>query len=154
SSTTSAATTSSPSPLTEGVARQVAGRGRHAGPVFAIAMLAGWPGMLYAEPKAEQLQLCAACHGENGVPQDKNTPVIWGQTQGYLYLQLRDYKRGTRKDDVMSPLAEALERDEMMDLAEYFSQKPWPNLRQPQPPDDVVRRALTTNVAVGCTGCH
>ena len=42
----------------------------------------------------------------------------------------------------------------MMDLAEYFSLKPWPNLRQPQPPDDVVKRALTTNVAVGCTGCH
>jgi hypothetical protein len=58
----------------------------------------------------EKAQLCAACHGENGIPPDKSTPVIWGQHQGYLYLQLRDYKRGTRKDDVMSPVVDLLER--------------------------------------------
>ena len=41
--------------------------------------------------------MCGGCHGENGVPQEKTTPVIWGQHLGYLYLQLRDYKRGDRK---------------------------------------------------------
>jgi cytochrome c553 len=54
----------------------------------------------------------------------------------------------------MTPVAESLERDDMMALAEYFAKKPWPNLRQPPAPNDVKARALRANVAVGCTGCH
>jgi cytochrome c553 len=108
----------------------------------------------HAETVEEKAQLCAACHGEKGVPQDMKMPIIWGQAQGYLYLQLRDFKRGTRKDEIMSPIAETLERDDMMALAEYFSKLPWPDLRQPHAPDDVVARSQRTNTAIGCTGCH
>ena len=102
----------------------------------------------------EKAQVCSACHGENGIPQEKDAPIIWGQHLGYLYIQLRDYKRGTRKNDVMSPIAEALERDEMMALAEYFSKKPWPNLNQPQTDQATTLKAARANVAVNCTGCH
>jgi cytochrome c553 len=107
-----------------------------------------------AETIDDKVQLCNACHGENGIPEDKMVPVIWGQHQGYTYLQLRDYKRGDRKNNQMSPVAEALERDEMMALAEYFANKPWPNLRQPAASEPVITRARRANVAVGCTGCH
>src|ERR1041384_57996 len=102
----------------------------------------------------EKAQLCAACHGENGIPQQKSMPVIWGQYQGYLYLQLRDFKSGARKNDIMSPLAETLSRDDMMALALYFSQKRWPDLQQPPAPPDVAARAVRANGSVGCTGCH
>jgi cytochrome c553 len=107
-----------------------------------------------AEPIEEKAQLCNQCHGENGVPIEKTAPVIWGQKHGYLYIQLRDFKQGTRHDDIMSPIASTLTRDEMMALAEYFSQKPWPDLGQPPAPKDVVEEALRTNSSVGCTGCH
>lgn len=102
----------------------------------------------------EKAQMCGGCHGENGVPQEKTTPVIWGQHLGYLYLQLRDYKRGDRKDDQMTPVIELLERDDMMPLAEYFSKKKWPSLGQPPAPADVAVRAQRANGSVGCTGCH
>lgn len=102
----------------------------------------------------DKVQLCVACHGENGVPQNRSIPVIAGQHQGYLYLQLRDYKRGSRKDDVMSPIAEALERDDMMQLAEYFSKQKWPDLRQPQASPQAVATAQRLNASIGCTGCH
>ena len=55
---------------------------------------------------------------------------------------------------MMSPIAETLERDDMMALADYFSKKPWPNLQQPPAPADVAAQAQRANVAVGCTGCH
>src|SRR4051795_5088612 len=80
------------------------------GPVFFIAML----GMLLlpapspAQTIEEKAQLCAACHGENGIPQEKTTPVVWGQYQGYLYLEQRNYKSAERKNDITSPLAEPL----------------------------------------------
>jgi cytochrome c553 len=107
-----------------------------------------------AQTVEEKAQLCAACHGEDGIPQDKAMPVIWGQHQGYTYLQLRDFKSGARKSDIMTPLVQAMERDEMLALALYFSKKPWPDLRQPRAPADVAARATRANVAIGCTGCH
>ena len=102
----------------------------------------------------EQVQLCAACHGENGVPQEKTTPIIWGQTLGYQYLQLRDYKNGDRKSDQMTPVVELLERPDLLALAEYFSKKPWPRNGAPAAPRDVAEKAARANTAFGCTGCH
>jgi cytochrome c553 len=102
----------------------------------------------------EQVQVCAGCHGENGKPVDKTIPNIWGQQTGYLYIQLRDFKRGDRKSEIMQPIASGFERDDMMAIAEYFSKKPWPDLGQPRAPKDVAQRAQTANGSVGCTGCH
>jgi cytochrome c553 len=112
------------------------------------------PGVARADTLEEKAAMCAGCHGESGVPQEKTTPVIWGQYQGYLYLQLRDYKRGDRKDDQMTPVVDLLERDDLLALAKYFSEKQWPRLGQPAAPADVVARAQRANGSVGCTGCH
>jgi len=122
--------------------------------IIAVLATTWLPAPARAQTIEEKAQLCAACHGENGIPQDKTTPVIWGQYQGYLYLDLRDYKSGARKNDIMSPLAQTLERDDMMALALYFSQKRWPDLQQPSAPPDVAARATRANASVGCTGCH
>ena len=107
-----------------------------------------------AQSIEEKTQVCAGCHGENGKPIDKTIPVIWGQQQGYLYIQLRDFKRNDRKNEIMQPIASAMERQDMMDIAEYFSKKPWPDLGQPRVSKDVSERALSANRSVGCTGCH
>jgi len=119
-----------------------------------LVALSALPGVARAATLEDNVQMCAGCHGENGVPQEKTTPVIWGQYQGYLYLQLRDYKRGDRKDDTMSPVVELLVREDLMPLAEYFSKKAWPALGQPAAPADAVARAQRANGSVGCTGCH
>lgn len=102
----------------------------------------------------EKAMLCATCHGENGVPINKDTPVIWGQNEGYLYLQLRDYKSGTRKNELMNPVAAQLEKDDMQALAAYFTKKKWPNLQQPSAPDDVAAKAESASASIGCKGCH
>ena len=98
-------------------------------------LLAVVPFAANAQSIDAKAQACAACHGDDGVPADKSWPVIWGQHQGYLYLQLRDFKSGARKSDAMGPIAQTLERDDMLAIALYFSQKAWPNLRQPRAAD-------------------
>ena len=118
------------------------------------ALLAALPTATRAASLEDNIAMCGACHGENGVPQEKMTPVIWGQTEGYLYLQLRDYKRGDRKNDQMTPVAEQLERDDMFALAKYFAQKKWPSLGQPAASSEVAAEARRANGSVGCTGCH
>jgi cytochrome c553 len=110
----------------------------------------------HAQSIEEKAQLCAACHGENGVPPEQAVPVpvIWGQNLGYLFFQLRDFKSGARKNDVMSPIAEGLERSDLMALAQYFSKKPWPKLAQPHPGADATALAQRANASVVCTSCH
>jgi cytochrome c553 len=125
-----------------------------AGVCWLIAALAISTGAALADGIEDKVQVCAACHGENGKPIDKSIPTIWGQQQGYLYIQLRDFKRGDRKNEIMQPIASAMERDDMLAIAAYFSQKPWPDLGQPRAPKDVAERALSANRSVGCTGCH
>ncbi|HEX8374022.1 MAG TPA: hypothetical protein VF606_02470, partial [Geminicoccaceae bacterium] len=61
---------------------------------MAAALPAGTARAADAAALEEQALACAGCHGEAGVPTEPNIPVIWGQHEGYLYLQLRDYKLG------------------------------------------------------------
>jgi cytochrome c553 len=110
----------------------------------------------HAETIEDKAQVCAACHGENGVPVEQAfpVPVIWGQNLGYLFFQLRDYKSGTRKNELMSPIAEGIDRADLMALAQYFAKKPWPRLAQPHPPADIAALAQRANASVVCTSCH
>ena len=114
-------------------------------PAVLFLLVAMLPAGAAAQTIDEKAQVCDGCHGDKGIPQQKTWPVIWGQQQGYLYLQLRDFNSGARKDDVMSPIAASLERADMQALALYYSQKPWPNLQQPRAPADVAARARTTS---------
>jgi cytochrome c553 len=107
-----------------------------------------------AQSIAEKVEGCAGCHGQDGKPIDKTIPVIWGQQAGYIYIQLRDYKRGDRKNEIMQPIVSSFEKNDMLAIAEYFAKKPWPNLGQPRSPKDVAHRALSAEYSVGCTSCH
>jgi cytochrome c553 len=107
-----------------------------------------------AQSIEQKTQVCAGCHGADGKPIDKTIPTLWGQQAGYIYIELRDFKRGDRKSDIMQPIASALERQDMLDIGEYFSKKPWPDLGQPRAPKDVAARAVSANQSIGCTGCH
>lgn len=121
--------------------------------IVALALL---PIGLHAQTVEQKAQVCSACHGDNGVPtkQASPVPVIWGQQQGYLFIELRDFKTGARKNDLMSPIAQSLDFSDLMPLAQYFSQKPWPDLQQPAAAGAVAAEAQRANSAVVCTSCH
>jgi cytochrome c553 len=122
--------------------------------LFAIFALMAFIVPAHAEDIAEKATLCASCHGENGVPIDQTIPVIWGQNAGYLYVELRDFKRGARTDPIMSQMATGLSREDMMALAEYFSKKPWPNLGQKPADAATAERAQVIANSAQCSQCH
>ena len=122
--------------------------------VFLAAFLSAGPRPAIAQSIAGKIEACAGCHGQDGKPVDKTIPVIWGQQTGYIYIQLRDFKRGDRKSEIMQPIAASFEKEDMLAIAEYFSRKPWPDLGQPRAPKDISQRALSAEHSVGCTGCH
>jgi cytochrome c553 len=107
-----------------------------------------------ADTIEEKAQLCGACHGENGLPQDPSTPIIWGQQAGYLYLEFRDFQKGARKNDLMTPIAQSLPKQDALALAEYFAAKPWPSAGAPAASKTDADIAVAVNKAIVCTSCH
>ena len=93
-------------------------------------------------------QLCATCHGANGVTIDPKTiPNIWGQQPSYLMKQLRDFRSGERGSAIMSPIAKGLAEGDLRKIAAYFAAKPWPpraSVESPSPPKDISQ----------CQACH
>jgi cytochrome c553 len=64
---------------------------------------------------------CAACHGVDGNSAAPDFPRTAGQQPDYIVKTLSDYKSGARKDPIMGAMAAALTRQDMEDLAAYFS---------------------------------
>ncbi|MFT5115149.1 MAG: cytochrome c553 [Parasphingorhabdus sp.] len=78
------------------------------------------------EPVLSELKQCIACHGADGVTLQPTFPILSGQHFYYLYVQLKDFKSGLRKNNIMSPIAADLSKSQMKLLAKYFSDQKWP----------------------------
>jgi cytochrome c553 len=78
------------------------------------------------EPVLEELKQCITCHGANGVTLQPSFPILSGQHFYYLYVQLKDFKSGLRKSDIMSPISAPLAKSQMKLLAKFFSEQDWP----------------------------
>jgi cytochrome c553 len=117
------------------------------------ALLVGF-GSAFADTIEEKVAVCSACHGANGIPEDKSVPIIWGQHAGYLYLDLRDYQKGARKSEIMSAILQNLAREDLLALAEYFAARKWPNIDAPAASKADAEVAIAVNKSVVCTSCH
>ena len=121
-----------------------------------LALLALLPVCAMAQDAAagkEKAVVCGACHGVDGNSTIPQYPILAGQTARYLYLQLKDFKEGRRKDLLMSPMAANLSKKDMLDLAAYFAaQKPTSQNSR----GDASKAARGKQVADAalCTMCH
>jgi cytochrome c553 len=70
-----------------------------------------------------KVQVCAGCHGPEGVSPTPNFPILAGQYESYLLRALQEYKSGVRKNPIMGGQVAALSEDDMADLAAYFARQ-------------------------------
>jgi cytochrome c553 len=66
-------------------------------------------------------QMCQACHGIDGLSQVPDAPNIAGQVEGYLVTQLQAFKSGARKNEAMTLVAAGLSKQDIDDLAAWYS---------------------------------
>jgi len=79
-------------------------------------------GQARAAQKNGGQQACAECHGANGdKPTEPDRPILASQYPDYLVKALSDYKSGKRKNAVMNAVAAELSKQDMEDLAAWFS---------------------------------
>jgi cytochrome c553 len=80
----------------------------------AAAMLASIVGPASAadEVVKEKAAQCTPCHGDAGVSQTENTPSLAGQPDQFLQWQLVFFRSGSRKNEIMQPMAEQLSNED------------------------------------------
>jgi cytochrome c553 len=117
--------------------------------------LAGVVGAHAADLEAgkKKAELCAGCHGENGISQMENIPSLAGQPDQFIQWQLVFFRSGTRKNEQMQPIVEQINNEDIRNLGAYFA-----SLTPPKaPPDDNPDlSAKGAQAAVGrrCASCH
>ena len=81
--------------------------------------------------KARAGEVCAACHGANGVSVSDTIPNLAGQRAAYLENQLKAYKDGSRKPQsaghpagIMNAMAAQLSPAQIADVAAFFASLP------------------------------
>jgi cytochrome c553 len=61
------------------------------------------------------------CHGPLGVATQPETPHLAGQPASYLAAQLKAFRSGVRKHEVMSVIARPLSDDDIDAIAAWFA---------------------------------
>jgi cytochrome c553 len=92
---------------------------------FALAALVACSAALAGGNAAsgkKRAEVCAACHGADGTkPSAPDQPVLAGQYYDYLVQALTDYKNGRRSNPIMKGFAGQLSKQDIEDLAAWFS---------------------------------
>lgn len=101
-----------------------------------------------ADDIASKMQMCDACHGQNGVSVSANIPIVWGQQSTWLYKELHDYKSAARDNPIMSPLVKSFALEELRQAAGYFAAKAWPTKTSP------AAAAAPPASMTNCRACH
>jgi cytochrome c553 len=110
--------------------------------------------------RAKVLEVCVACHGEQGVSVAPEFPHLNGQSGAAIYKQLHDYRTGSRAHAQMTDLAKALDEPVIADVAAYYAGQP---KRNPDPatlgelPESIVRLVELGDPKRNippCAACH
>jgi cytochrome c553 len=83
-------------------------------------------------PPAKVAQLCVACHGKDGVGITGDYPTLAGQHADYLARALQEYKKGDRKNPVMASFVSTVTDDEVLEIAQYYSEQTPPLQTEPR----------------------
>jgi cytochrome c553 len=95
---------------------------------------------------------CAGCHGADGVSQTALTPSLAGEPDEFVQWQLVYFRSGARKSDVMQPIAEPLNNEDIRNLGAYYA-----SLAPPKPtaaPDAMAQSGEKLAAQHRCKSCH
>jgi cytochrome c553 len=97
---------------------------------------------------------CVGCHGENGISTTEDVPNIAGQRSVYLYVEMKAYQAGERRQTVMSNVVKFLNDNALVNVAAYYAtlDPPQPNTNAAALKPDPVEAGEAA--AKSCGGCH
>ena len=125
----------------------------------ALLVLVGFAGVSAAQAQAieQKAVVCEACHLSGTLQSTSVIPNIWGQSEGYIYLQLRDFKSGARntpEDAAMRGFVATMSDADMLEMAKYASTQPWPKVEPRSTDTALLKKGAYATALGGCVGCH
>lgn len=97
---------------------------------------------------------CAGCHGAAGVSQMPLTPSLAAEPDDFTQWQLVYFRSGSRKSEVMGPIAQALDNQQIRNLGAYYASLS-PPLPQPTSASDALAQSgEKLAVQHRCRSCH
>jgi len=122
-------------------------------------LLAGFADVSAAEAQAaeQKVAVCQACHLTGALQSTSVIPNIWGQREGYIYIQLRDFKSGARnapEDAAMRGFVATMSDADMLQIAKYASTQPWPKVGSPSTDKALLKKGADAMAVLPCGGCH
>ena len=125
----------------------------------ALLLLSGVACVSAAQAQAieQKAAVCKACHLSGTVQSTSVTPNIWGQNEGYIYIQLRDFKSGARnapEDAAMRGFVATMSDADMLEMAKYASIQPWPKTEPISTDAALLKKGAYAAALVDCGGCH
>lgn len=103
--------------------------------------------------KAKANEICAACHGANGISETENIPSLAGQLDQYIQWQLVYFRAGSRKNELMQPVVEQLTNEDIRNLGAYFaSLTPAKGAADDNP--DLSEKGRQAAIGRRCASCH
>jgi len=126
---------------------------------IALFLLAGVAGVSAAQAQAieQKVAVCNACHLTGTLPSTSVIPNIWGQNEGYIYIQLRDFKSGARnapEDAAMRGFVATMSDADMLEIAKYASTQPWPKVAPISTDTALLKKGAYAIAVLPCGGCH
>ena len=64
---------------------------------------------------------CQTCHGLDGLSKMPEAPNIAGNPEQYLVRQMNAFKKGERKNEMMTVVVQPLSEQDIEDLAAYYA---------------------------------
>lgn len=108
----------------------------------------------WAEPIAERMAPCLACHGERGQSQVPEVPSLGAQTEPYLLIQLYMFREKLRRHEIMNEAVKGFTDDDLRTFADVLAKLPPPApAGEPTDPARMARgQALVRQYR--CNICH
>jgi cytochrome c553 len=102
----------------------------------------------------EKAELCAGCHGENGISQTENIPSLAGEPDQFIQWQLVFFRSGARKNELMQPIVEQINNDDIRNLGAYFASLTPPKPSKPDDNPDLSSKGAQAAAGRRCASCH
>jgi cytochrome c553 len=102
----------------------------------------------------EKAELCAGCHGDNGISQTENIPSLAGQPDQFIQWQLVFFRGGARKNEQMQAIAEQISNEDVRSLGAYYASLTPPRDSKPDDNPDLSRKGAEAAVGRRCASCH
>src|SRR5712672_800974 len=123
----------------------------------ALLLLAGFGGVSAAEAQAieQKVAVCQTCHLTGTLQSTSVIPNIWGQSEGYIYNQLRDFKSGARnapEDAAMRGFAATMSAADILEMAQYASTQPWPKATPISTDAALLKKGANVMAVLPCGG--